>query len=185
MIKIHDTYKIFSKIPLFVLWLICSLTLSPSVAAEITVFSRAASWEAIGGHDSTGGLFCGMQFQRKGPMLRIFYYNNKRGINIWVNSEISEIKFDEKNNDIDLSIDGRAPWRLTFQRIVDGDISGYWTRIDDNAAKEFFDQITRGRVLIIRIDGGGSLDQKMGLRGSLFIYDRFQECVAYLISSNN
>lgn len=184
MVKIHDTYKIFGKTTLFVLWLICSLTLSPSAAAEITVFSRAASWEAIGGRDSTGGLFCGMQFQRKSPMLRISYYDNKTGIHIWINSEFLEMKSDEKNNHIDLSFDSRTPWRFPLERIVEGDISGYRTHIDDNVGREFFDQMTRGRFLTIRTHGGGSLDQRVGLRGSLFIYDRFQECVAYLISLN-
>ena len=118
-------------------------------------------------------------------MLRIFYYNNKRGIHIWINRESLEKNFDEKINNIDLSVDNRTPWRFPLERIVDGDISGYRTHIDDSAAKEFFDQMTRGKFLIIRVDSGGSMDQRVGLRGSLFIYDRFQECVAYLISLNN
>ncbi len=176
MIKNHNIYGIWGKATLFVLWLIYGLTLSPSVAAEIAVFSRAASWEAIGGRDSKGGLFCGMQFQRKSPVLRIFYYNNKSGIHIWINNKILEMNPDENNSHIYLYFDNRTPWRLNFERVLDGVVSGYWTHIDDN------DQMTRGRFLMLRIDGGGSLDQRVGLRGSLFIYDRFQECVAYLIS---
>ena len=182
LIKKHNVYKIWGKSTLVVLWLIYGLTSSPSVAAEIAVFSRAASWEAIGGRDSKGGFFCGMQFQRKSPVLRIFYYNNKSGIHIWINNEILEMNPDENNSHIYLYFDNRTPWRLNFERIVDGVVSGYWTNIDDNDGKDFFDQMTRGRFLMIRIDGGGSLDQRVGLRGSLFIYDRFQECVAYLIS---
>jgi hypothetical protein len=181
----HNMHRIFGRIILTVWCLIVGVTLSPAVAADVTVFSKAASWEAIGGRDSKGEFFCGMQLQRKSPMLRIFYYNNKPGIHIWINKEMIEEKHNGKNNYIDIYIDNRPSWRFPIERSISSDMDGYQVHINDNAARGFFDNLTRGRFLSIKSGDNISPNQRIGLRGSLFIYDRFQECVVYLLSINN
>ena len=145
------------------------------------IFAKAASWEAFGAYDDKRRPFCGMHFRQTVPVLRITYNPSVPGIQFSLLSDIFMVPKDQ-NISLSLKFDNLPQWSLSAVR--ESDIAPLWSvfAIEDDSASEFFSQLTRSQFLWIEISNQNNKKYKIGLRGSLFIFDRFQECSKYIIN---